>query len=121
MAKTKTKRKTTQRKKIISHKDSRLKSSQKKLEKDLAEKAAAKSVKRVEAPSSALFFSYNMSLGPPYRILLDTNFINFSLKNKLDIIPAATSCLLAKSYVYITDCVMAELEKLGSKFRLALK
>ncbi|KAK7860067.1 rrna-processing protein fcf1, partial [Quercus suber] len=31
--------------------------------------------------SSALFFNYNTSLGPPYRVLVDTNFINFSIQN----------------------------------------
>lgn len=30
-------------------------------------------------------------------------------------------CLLAKCIPCITDCVMAELEKLGTKYRLALK
>ena len=30
-------------------------------------------------------------------------------------------CLLAKTTPFITDCVMAELEKLGSKFRVALR
>ncbi|KAL7613402.1 hypothetical protein Lser_V15G06771 [Lactuca serriola] len=32
--------------------------------------------------SSALFFTYNKALGPPYRVLVDTNFINFSIQNK---------------------------------------
>lgn len=36
---------------------------------------------RDQAPTS-LFFRYNSALGPPYRVLLDTNFINFSIKNK---------------------------------------
>lgn len=33
--------------------------------------------------SSALFFKYNTALGPPYRVLVDTNFINFSIQNKV--------------------------------------
>jgi len=33
--------------------------------------------------SSALFFSYNTALGPPYRVIVDTNFINFSIQNKV--------------------------------------
>lgn len=33
--------------------------------------------------SSALFFKYNSQLGPPYQVLLDTNFINFAIKNKV--------------------------------------
>lgn len=38
---------------------------------------------RREKVSSALFFKYNTQLGPPYRVLVDTNFINFSIKNKV--------------------------------------
>ena len=30
-------------------------------------------------------------------------------------------CLYAKATPYITDCVMAELEKLGQKYRVALR
>lgn len=33
--------------------------------------------------SSALFFKYNTALGPPYRVIVDTNFINFSIQNKV--------------------------------------
>ena len=32
--------------------------------------------------SSALFFQYNTQLGPPFHILVDTNFINFSRLRK---------------------------------------
>lgn len=76
-----------------------------------------------EAPqmSSALFFQYNTQLGPPYHILIDTNFINFSIKNKLDIIQNMMDCLYAKCIPYITDCVLGELEKLGQKYKVALR
>ena len=68
-----------------------------------------------------LYFSYNTSLGPPYQVLIDTNFINLSIQNKIDIFQGMMSCLLAKCIPVITDCVMAELEKFGSKYRLALR
>jgi hypothetical protein len=68
-----------------------------------------------------MFFKFNSALGPPYHILLDTNFINFSIQNKLDIMQSAMTCLLAKCHIYITDCVMAELEKLGQQYRVALR
>lgn len=71
--------------------------------------------------SSALFFQYNEQLGPPYHIIVDTNFINFSIKNKLDIVHSMMECLYSKCIPYITDCVMGELEKLGQKYKLALK
>lgn len=46
--------------------------------------------------SSALFFQYNTQLGPPYHVIVDTNFVNFSIKNKLDIIQSMMDCLYAK-------------------------
>uniref|UniRef100_A0A0R0KUF4 PIN domain-containing protein n=1 Tax=Glycine max TaxID=3847 RepID=A0A0R0KUF4_SOYBN len=67
------------------------------------------------------FFQYNTALGPPYRILVDTNFINFSIQNKLDLEKGMMDCLYAKCTPCITDCVMAELEKLGQKYRVALR
>eukprot|EP00958_Prasinococcus_capsulatus_P000165 scaffold13_cov377-Prasinococcus_capsulatus_cf.AAC.2 len=36
-------------------------------------------------------------------------------------VQAAQDCLCAKCVICITDAVMAELEKLGSKYRVALK
>jgi len=39
--------------------------------------------RNVPQVSSALFFSYNTALGPPYRVIVDTNFINFSIQNKV--------------------------------------
>jgi rRNA-processing protein FCF1 len=46
--------------------------------------------------SSAMFFKYNTSLGPPFHIIVDTNFINFAIKNKLDVVRSMMDCLLAK-------------------------
>ena len=36
-----------------------------------------------EKVSTALYFKYNTQLGPPYQVLVDTNFINFAIKNKV--------------------------------------
>ncbi|WVZ00203.1 hypothetical protein V8G54_026272 [Vigna mungo] len=112
--------------------------------------------RNIPSHSSALFFQYNTALGPPYRVLVDTNFINFSIQNKLDLEKGMMDCLYAKCefelnaevtiiFRYcvvmffaiieklifvmwhcvctpcITDCVMAELEKLGQKYRVALR
>jgi U3 small nucleolar RNA-associated protein 24 len=68
-----------------------------------------------------MFLRYNSALGPPYHVLLDTNFINFVVQNKLDLVQSMQDCLLAKCTPYVTDCVVAELEKLGIKYRLALR
>jgi U3 small nucleolar RNA-associated protein 24 len=71
--------------------------------------------------SSALFFQFNQSLSPPYQVLIDTNFINFSIRKKIDIFRGMMDALYAKCIPMITDCVMAELEKLGPRYRIALR
>eukprot|EP01119_Soliformovum_irregulare_P002755 TRINITY_DN13011_c0_g1_i1.p2 TRINITY_DN13011_c0_g1~~TRINITY_DN13011_c0_g1_i1.p2 ORF type:complete len:199 (+),score=40.24 TRINITY_DN13011_c0_g1_i1:277-873(+) len=71
--------------------------------------------------NSSLFFTHNEELGPPYHIIVDTNFIKTAIANKIDLVAGAMDCLLAKCTIYITDCVMGEMEKLGRRFRLAVK
>ncbi|KAL0131092.1 hypothetical protein PUN28_002584 [Cardiocondyla obscurior] len=111
-----------QMKRMISLSDSRIKP-EKRLPPKKTPKEDKTKMKITEVPqqSSALFFQYNTQLGPPYHILIDTNFINFSIKNKLDVIQNMMECLYAKCTPYITDCVMGELEKLGQKYKLALR
>ena len=46
--------------------------------------------------ASSLFLSHNTALVPPYRVLIDTNFINFSLQNKLELVGGMMDCLYAK-------------------------
>jgi len=126
MGKTKKTRKiVTQRfaqmKKMISPSDPRIKESLRAPPRKQKEEDPDKKVREAPQTSSALFFQYNTQLGPPYRILIDTNFVNFSIKYKLDIIQNMMDCLYAKCIPYITDCVMAELEKLGQKYKVALR
>lgn len=78
-------------------------------------------VRHIDKTPSALFFRYNTQLGPPYQVLIDTNFINFSIRNKIDLVKGMMDCLYAECTPCICDCVMAELEKLGQKYRVALK
>jgi U3 small nucleolar RNA-associated protein 24 len=110
-------------KQMITAKDPRIKKNQdKQVENAKKEEKEKKEADRhVPQVPTALFFQYNQALGPPYHVLVDTNFINFSIKNKLDIYRSMMDCLLAKCIPCITDCVMAELEKLGGKYRLALR
>ncbi|KAJ7399522.1 rRNA-processing protein FCF1 like protein [Pitangus sulphuratus] len=109
-------------KRMISLRDERIK------EKDRAKAPVKKkedpsAIKEREVPQhpSCLFFQYNTQLGPPYHILVDTNFINFSIKAKLDLVQSMMDCLYAKCIPCITDCVMGEIEKLGQKYRVALR
>ena len=60
--------------------------------------------------SSALFFQYNTQLGPPFHVLVDTNFINFSIKNKMDIIQSMMDCFYAKCIPYITGRTRGNIE-----------
>ncbi|KAG5182753.1 Fcf1-domain-containing protein [Tribonema minus] len=112
--------KFAQSKRLISPKDPRLKEVAKKAE-EKAAKAKEKETRQVTQTPSAMFFKYNTALGPPYHVIVDTNFINFSIKNKLDMVKSMMDCLLAKATPCITDCVIAELEKLGPKYRIALR
>lgn len=108
-------------KKMISPNDSRLKPSDRRGSAKKKPDPHALKIRDVPQSSSALFFQYNTQLGPPYHIIIDTNFINFSIKNKLDIVQNMMDCLYAKCIPYITDCVLGELEKLGRKYRVALR
>ena len=45
---------------------------------------------------TSLFLSHNEALAPPYRVLIDTNFINLSLENRLEMITGMMDTLYAK-------------------------
>lgn len=117
------------KKRLINPKDQRIKLNQEKLKEaemkklDETRNQVLKDikVKEIEQNPVHMFFSYNKALGPPYHIIIDTNFINLSIQNKIDLFKSFIDCLLAKSIPYITDCVMGELEKFGQKYRLALR
>lgn len=130
MGKDKRTRKFAKQLRLVNSKDPRVnKADQKKIKEEAEKKKALMedpetseyAVKRIERQSTALFFKFNLSLGPPYRVLVDTNFFNFSIQNKIDIIQGMMDCLYAKCIPMITECVLAELEKLGPKYRVALK
>jgi len=120
MGKAKKTRKVAAVKRLLNPKDARLKENKVKQAKKEAE-IKEKAVNRQPQIASSLFLSHNTALGPPYRVLIDTNFINFSLQNKLELVGGMMDCLYAKCIPCVTDCVMAELEKLGPKYRIALR
>ena len=78
-------------------------------------------IRSMEKQKVGMFFEHNTQLGPPYHVLIDTNFLNFSIQHKMDVFKSLMDCLLAKAIPCITDCVVAELEKMGHRYRLALK
>jgi U3 small nucleolar RNA-associated protein 24 len=113
MGKSRRTRQFAQVKRIINLRDDRKKTDSAKKIKQAPKKDAEEETKYVPQVPSSLFFLYNNALGPPYRILIDTNFINFSIQNKLDIFKSSMDCLLGKVIPCISECVMGELEKLG--------
>lgn len=100
-------------KRMINPKDTRcLKESKdvakkKQIEEDKKETKQSKltkmTVRKIEKERVALFFSHNKELGPPYQILLDTNFINFSIHYKMDILQEMMNAMFAKCIPVITD------------------
>ncbi|KAM0681897.1 rRNA-processing protein fcf1 [Mitosporidium daphniae] len=77
-------------------------------------------VRHVARPNASFFFEHNKALGPPYHVIVDTNFINKSIQMKIEIVRGVMDCLFSRCFLYITDCVVAEIEKLGPKYRIAL-
>lgn len=62
----------------------------------------------------------NSSLKPPYQVILDTNFINDSIRKKMNLEEALMECLEGEVKLLVPECVFGELEKLGRVYRLAL-
>ncbi|KAI0167070.1 Fcf1-domain-containing protein [Hypoxylon sp. FL1284] len=120
-------RKFAQVKRIISRRDARLKENRTKGEESNPQKTksgpSGSEVARREVPQlpSQLFFEHNEALVPPYGVLVDTNFLSHTVQRKLPLLESMMDCLYAKCTPIITGCVMAELEKLGPKYRVALR
>ena len=88
MGKAKRTRKFAAVKRMLNPNDLRLKKNQEKQKAKEEKRRKEQAPRHVEQTPSALFFKYNEQLGPPYHVIVDTNFINFSIKNKLDIVQA---------------------------------
>lgn len=114
-------RKFVQVKRIIGQRDARLKKNKDKAVIEGKRKSKDELVREIPQVSSSLFFQYNTALVPPYSVLVDTNFLSLTVQHKLEILPTMMDCLYAKCIPIITGCVMAELEKLGQKYRIALR
>ncbi|KAL2068583.1 hypothetical protein VTL71DRAFT_14920 [Oculimacula yallundae] len=109
-------------KRLIGQNDSRLKKNAPKAEEgSKASDPSSQVIREVPQVSSALFFQYNTALVPPYSILLDTNFLSHTVQRKLPLLETLMDTLYANCIPVITSCVMAELEKLGPKYRIALR
>ena len=118
-------RKFAQVKRVISRRDSRRKENAGKADAANAQKAKVTAnnyiIREVPQMPSSLFFQFNENLKPPYSVLVDTNFLSHTVQRKLPLLESMMDCLYAKCTPIITSCVMAELEKLGPKYRIALR
>jgi U3 small nucleolar RNA-associated protein 24 len=114
-------------KRVLGKRDGRLKENKEKVEAQLAKERDSKKtadggvVREVAQMPSNMFFQHNTALVPPYNVLVDTNFLSHTVQRKLSMLESMMDCLYAKCNPIITSCVMAELEKLGQKYRLALR
>ena len=80
MGKAKQTRKFAVAKRMMSPNDTRVR---KNMDEAKAKKLAKKKKeepRQIEQANASLFFQYNEQLGPPYHVLVDTNFINFSIR-----------------------------------------
>ncbi|CAK7233054.1 rRNA-processing protein fcf1 [Sporothrix bragantina] len=111
-------------KRLIGQRDSRLAKNKDKAEagtKKAEAEAASELIRSVPQMSISLFHKANTALVPPYQVLIDTNFLSHTVQRKLPLLETMMDCLYATCRPIMTDCVMAELEKLGPKYRIALK
>ena len=94
---------------------SRTESSERKRKKKQADR-------HVDQTPASMFFAHNTGLGPHLpRHCGHELYQLLSIKNKIDLVKGMTDCLLAKCVPVILDSVMAELEKLGTKYRIGFK
>ncbi|KAF2221599.1 Fcf1-domain-containing protein [Elsinoe ampelina] len=113
-------RKFAQTKRLIGQRDARLKKNQAKTE-TKATKKEDNLVREIPQAPSSMFFQHNAALQPPYQILIDTNFLSLTVHHKLELQKTLMDLLYASVRPIITSCVLAELEKLGPKYRIALR
>ncbi|XP_952103.1 uncharacterized protein TA14145 [Theileria annulata] len=117
IGKAKKTRKFAQVKRRLSIKDSKLLN----IKKDVEVKDTGPKLTQQNVIHSGMFFNYNENLVPPFQVIVDTNFVNSSIQNKLDLHKSMMDLLLSKCIICVTDCIIGELEKLGHRYRLALQ
>nr|OQO22608.1 hypothetical protein B0A51_09877 [Rachicladosporium sp. CCFEE 5018] len=110
-------------KRVIGQRDARLKKNQETAAdaQQNKKKPGDELIREIPQAPSNLFFQHNTALQAPYQILVDTNFLSHTVHHKLPLLSTLMDTLYATCTPLITDCVMAELEKLGPKYRIALQ
>jgi U3 small nucleolar RNA-associated protein 24 len=106
-------------KRLLSNRDGRLQA--KSTTKQFSQKGSKLSrVQHLPQAPSALFLEANQALGPPYHIILDTNFFAHTIRARIDILNGLMDLLLAVCIPVVTQCTIAELEKLNNMLPLRL-
>ncbi|OLN82086.1 rRNA-processing protein FCF1-like protein [Colletotrichum chlorophyti] len=121
-------RKFAEVKRVIGKNDARRKENLKKAEEAVALAKRQRGgpdgetlVREIPQVPAHMFFQANTALVPPYSVLVDTSFFSRTVQMKLPLLETMMDCLYATCHPVVTDCVMAELEKLGPKFRIPLR
>uniref|UniRef100_A0A7S2B5Q5 UTP23 sensor motif region domain-containing protein n=1 Tax=Octactis speculum TaxID=3111310 RepID=A0A7S2B5Q5_9STRA len=74
-----------------------------------------------KARKTLAFFRLNFGISPPYRVLLDGNFIHECTSYKIDILARLGKQLGGEKFMlYVPSCVISELEMLGTNMKPAL-
>ncbi|KAK3995100.1 Fcf1-domain-containing protein [Cladorrhinum sp. PSN332] len=107
-------------KRVIGKSDDRRKTEAQKNAAMEIKKKEKEAVREIPQMPSSMFFEHNTALVPPYQILVDTNFLSRTVGAKLPLMESAMSALAASVNICISSCVLAEMEKLGPKYRVAL-
>ncbi|KAK4166675.1 Fcf1-domain-containing protein [Cladorrhinum sp. PSN259] len=107
-------------KRVIGKNDDRRKSEAEKKASLEIKKKEKEAVREIPQMPSSMFFEHNTALVPPYQVLVDTNFLSRTVGAKLPLLETAMTTLAASVNICISSCVLAEMEKLGPKYRVAL-
>uniref|UniRef100_A0A915MBZ3 Uncharacterized protein n=1 Tax=Meloidogyne javanica TaxID=6303 RepID=A0A915MBZ3_MELJA len=76
--------------------------------------------KAVKAEAPRISKSITKHIGPPFNVMVDSTFLSYSIKNRLDMMKGFKDCLHDKVIPCIPECVVVELEK-QSRFKSVLK
>ena len=88
-----------QMKRAITKHDERLKNPPTSIQK---EKPKGEETRQATQAPTNLFFAANTSLGPPYHVLVDTNFVSHTIRAKLDLLPAMMDLCVPRALLQST-------------------
>jgi len=77
--------------------------------------------RRKQSRKKLQLYRIQFNFFPPYKVLIDGNFIQLALESKIHIVDQLTGVMQDKAVPMVTKCILRELEKLGKQMSGALK